>query len=599
MRRFALLLAPALLLPACDDDPGPAEPPAEFGGVYMLRYTLDNDLLEITCSARGTSNILQSGSTFTGTFEQTGECVSAAGSEDFSGTGLITNGSVSGDQVQFDVEECRFEGAVVGNPPNGGSGDVLCTFADDGLTFEMEGDWAVTRGVASVAISPDPIVVPVGQTVQLSVELLGPGGEQFADRSVVWESSQPNLVDVDERGVVSGLNPGMATVTATSVPVYPLEEAVAGEVEASTRIQFMSVEAGVAHTCGVSFGGVALCWGWNSDGQVGTGSFGGSELLPRRVDAGLRFQAVSPGYLHTCGVLEPEGGYCWGSNMGGALGDGSGQSTPTPVPVAGGQGLDEVVAGTYMSCGMESMGGRYCWGSNDSGQLGIGTVGGPDQPTPVEMSGHPLVFISVAKSPTGSGTHACGFHMNFFGEPNGHCWGQGVLGELGNGGTEDCGEPELVLGDLRFLAISAGFGHSCGITQDLEAYCWGYQISGALGTGVTEPAVQPTPVAVAGGLKFESISAGDHFTCAVDQGGQAWCWGWGGMGQLGNGLSLDRLEPTLVAGGLRFNSISTGSGYACGMATDGYAYCWGENGYGQLGTGDRQARATPTRVGLQ
>lgn len=596
----AFLIAPLLILASCDDDSGPAEPPAEFGGVYLLRYTLNNDPLEISCSATGTSTILQSGSTFTGTFAQTGECTSPVGSEDFSGEGLITNGSVSGTQVHFEVEECRFDGTVVGTPPNGGSGDVRCTFADDGLTFEMEGNWAVTEGVASVTISPDPVMLPVGESVQLSAALHGPDGGLLADRSVVWESSQPSVVEVDATGLVSAANPGTATVTATSVPIYPLEEPVSAEAGASARIRFVSIEAGVAHTCGLGGGGMAFCWGWNSDGQVGAGSVGGVELEPRLVSGGMTFRSVSPGFLHTCGIVEPEGGYCWGSNMGGALGDGSGQSTPTPVPISGGGGLDEVVAGTYMSCGMVSMGPRYCWGSNDSGQLGIGMVGGPDQPTPVEMTGAGgIVFISLTKSPSGGGTHACGFEINFSSEPNGRCWGQGVLGEIGNGDTQNCGDPELVLGGLQFVAISAGFGHSCGITPEGDAYCWGYQISGALGTGVTEPAVQTTPVPVAGGHKFESISAGDHFTCAVATDGKAWCWGWGGSNQLGNGQAVDRLEPALVAGGLTFESVSSGSGYACGMATDRYAYCWGANGFGQLGTGDQQARATPTRVGLQ
>jgi alpha-tubulin suppressor-like RCC1 family protein len=95
------------------------------------------------------------------------------------------------------------------------------------------------------------------------------------------------------------------------------------------------------------------------------------------------------------------------------------------------------------------------------------------------------------------------------------------------------------------------------------------------------------------------VSAGDHFTCGVATGGEAYCWGWGGSNQLGNGEAVDRLEPTPVAGGLVFTSISAGSGYACGMANSGRAYCWGANGRGQLGTGDQQGRATPTLVGLQ
>ena len=597
MRRFAFVLALAVLLPSCNDDSGPAGPVPDFAGTFLLRYTMGNAALEITCAARGTATVNQSGSTFTGTYEQTGECTGPGASEDFSGAGLITGGSVSGTRVQFDVEECRYQGTLVGNPANGASGDVHCSFSEDGFSFELDGDWAVTLGVASLTVSPDPLGIILDDTVHLSATLRGPDGEELAERAVTWESADPSIVTVDAAGRAERVGLGDVPITATSIPLYPLEEAVTGEVVAEGGLRFVSVETGVDHTCGVTTGGRALCWGWGADGQLGTGEQTFVAPLPVQVAGGFAFKSVSPGFLHTCGIREPEGGYCWGSNLGGALGDGTGQPSAVPVAIDGGGGFDEVVAGTYMSCAMESMGGRYCWGSNDSGQLGIGSIGGPNQLSPVEvLDAGGFTTWSVTRSPTGGGAHTCGLQMW---ENDLYCWGQGTLGELGNGGTEDHGTPQLVVGDLDFTSVSSGFGHSCGIAEGGDAYCWGYAISGALGTGSTEPVIQPTPVPVTGGIKFESVSAGDHFTCGVATGGEAYCWGWGGSNQLGNGEAVDRLEPTPVAGGLVFTSISAGSGYACGMANSGRAYCWGANGRGQLGTGDQQGRATPTLVGLQ
>jgi alpha-tubulin suppressor-like RCC1 family protein len=38
-----------------------------------------------------------------------------------------------------------------------------------------------------------------------------------------------------------------------------------------------------------------------------------------------------------------------------------------------------------------------------------------------------------------------------------------------------------------------------------------------------------------------------------------------------------------VSGGLQFQSISAGETFTCGVTTTGVAYCWGDNVYGQLG----------------
>jgi len=57
-----------------------------------------------------------------------------------------------------------------------------------------------------------------------------------------------------------------------------------------------------------------------------------------------------------------------------------------------------------------------------------------------------------------------------------------------------------------FATIAAGGASTCGIESGGSAYCWGYNDTGALGSGDTARAIV-VPVAVAGGLKFKSISA--------------------------------------------------------------------------------------------
>lgn len=60
-------------------------------------------------------------------------------------------------------------------------------------------------------ITNGALITPArGQTLQLNLEV---GAEDYA---VQWASSNPNIANVDENGLVSCLKTGMATVTATA-----------------------------------------------------------------------------------------------------------------------------------------------------------------------------------------------------------------------------------------------------------------------------------------------------------------------------------------------------------------------------------------------
>ena len=83
-------------------------------------------------------------------------------------------------------------------------------------------------------------------------------------------------------------------------------------------------------------GGVAHCWGWNLYGEVGDGTTT-QRLTPVAVAGGLPFSftVASLASFHTCGVTTGSVAYCWGYNYYGQLGDGTTTDRSTPVPVAG------------------------------------------------------------------------------------------------------------------------------------------------------------------------------------------------------------------------------------------------------------------------
>ena len=101
---------------------------------------------------------------------------------------------------------------------------------------------------------------------------------------------------------------------------------------------------------------------------------------------------------------------------------------------------------------------------------------------------------------------------------------------------------------------------------------------------------------ISGGLVFTTISSGPSHSCGLVTDGQAYCWGFNGSGQLGDGTVTNRLVPTAVLGGLTYSSIREGTDHTCARGTTGGAYCWGRNDTGALGDGTILPRRSPVGV---
>jgi len=259
------------------------------------------------------------------------------------------------------------------------------------------------------------------------------------------------------------------------------------------------------------------------------------------------------------------------------------------VAVAGWLTFAAVSAGGAHACRVTTAGAAYCWGLNGSGQLGNGTT--TNSPTPVAVSGG-LTFTQVSAG-AGSAYFTCGVTT----AGAAYCWGYNGYGQLGNGTTTTSSTPVAVAGGLTFAAVSAGLYQTCGVTTAGAAYCWGDNGGGGeRGNGTFTNST--TPVAVAGGLTFAAVSAGESFnTCGVTTAGTAYCWGLNLYGELGNGSFTISPTPVAVSGGLTFAAVSAGGAHACGVTTAGAAYCWGDKTSGELGNGGTPINTTtPVRV---
>lgn len=80
-------------------------------------------------------------------------------------------------------------------------------------------------------------------------------------------------------------------------------------------------------------------------------------------------------------------------------------------------------------------------------------------------------------------------------------------------------------------------------------------------------------------VRFRDIAAGGDMTAAVDTNGFLWTWGDNSDGQLGAGPSLERSDkPALAWTASRFLSVSTGGESAAAIDNVGQAWVWGAGG---------------------
>ena len=101
----------------------------------------------------------------------------------------------------------------------------------------------------------------------------------------------------------------------------------------------------------------------------------------------------------------------------------------------------------------------------------------------------------------------------------------------------------------------------------------GCERDGKLGNGTKVDSI--APVEVLASSKFQMISVGDAYACAITTDGSAVCWGLNGDGELGNNTFKSSSVPVTVAGSLRFSSVATNYSRTIGITTNGAAYTWG------------------------
>jgi alpha-tubulin suppressor-like RCC1 family protein len=339
-----------------------------------------------------------------------------------------------------------------------------------------------------------------------------------------------------------------------------------------------SISAGYAHTCAVEPNGTAWCWGDGGKLALGDGR-SAVQRWPQRVTTAHRFNQMATGGSFACGMTPDGTVLCWGTSEVAPR-----WPHPTPEPLAigtFGTGA-RLTAGRRHACVLDASGRASCWGWNVDGETGTGSSGIASSlvATPTAVLGdHRFLSISAGSNFT-CGVIASGRLL---------CWGNNVDGVLGDQTAERCGDvnpvpcsarPVEVKAPEPMRHVSSGTSHACSVSASGTVYCWGANDHGQLGH-VGPPVGVPQRVTVNGSQPFRTVESGGIETCAITTTNALYCWGADYRSTRVSGLSREDVQPRHVANGIR--SVAMGQLHSCLVTTDDLVRCWGDTIMGAFG----------------
>lgn len=353
----------------------------------------------------------------------------------------------------------------------------------------------------------------------------------------------------------------------------------------------VQVVVGSGFTCALRAKGTVLCWGFNSQGQLGDlGPFGSTTPKPLQgVDDAIQLSILARG----CARRRDRSLSCWGANYDGLFGSlplTDNYETFRPSVIPQGKSTAEVLAEgatCYLGptgrvsaqgaiCIRDLQGLSGCWGGAQPYSQTAG-IGGPHDFVlqPVDLGIDRIKNLVACQESSGCAVSA------------GHdllCWGE--LSSLGIRGPLyprfSMSPPQTIASNV-YGADYNGRNAACVVDLTHHARCFG---SWAAATGFE----------LGGGI--EQIALGTNHLCALRQDGTVGCWGDSEHGRLGGG-AFHGTDPVLHVSGIDDAielSTSAFSDHTCALRRNGDVLCWGDNHYGQLGDGTVEDRAVPVKV---
>jgi alpha-tubulin suppressor-like RCC1 family protein len=474
-----------------------------------------------------------------------------------------------------------------------------------------------------------PTLVTVG-TAATDVEFMNVGYEQSCAITTggalyCWGQGSHSIYGAGSLGNGSGANNTIPTL-------------VTGMTSGVT-----AVSTGYNNSCAIKDGGV-YCWGTGQNyilgrnpGVIKLDNALTPEALPAPLDSGV--EKISLRWSHACAIKTGGVAYCWGANTQGQLGLGTVTTGSLPVQLNGYGPIADVWAGSHGTCFKNSLGDVYCMGNNndmeikspatdieeditempefknashmiysyvlcgivsgnlkchgrnDYGSLGINVAGSI-------LKGTSQTVIGAEADVTWVSSNQEGDFVCFIRDGQVYCTGYGGMGNLGDGYDPAVSTPVLgngFSGTGGASVLSIGGYHVCGLFNG-GVKCWGDNTYYRSGNLLTDMLYQvPTDVKnLSSGVV--SLAIGAEGSCALTSAGAVKCWGTGNFRGTGSTTaSGNPTTPTGMTSGVTQIASNAGATMVCALKS-GEVYCWGSNEYGGVGNGTTTVQNTPYKI---
>jgi alpha-tubulin suppressor-like RCC1 family protein len=449
--------------------------------------------------------------------------------------------------------------------------------------------------ITAITFGRDTATLLLDESLSTAIVVTNSHLKPASNAVVTYSSSSPAVATVDANGRILTFAVGSATITATVEALH--SDINIAVVPQFTSIATGSQHTcGISGTRRLYCWGSDIDGnlGVGTSSSDCTAQIGGRcSLFPIPVTGAERFVSVTAGEFHTCALTSAGAAYCWGGNYYGQVGNGAvGGKVTVPTPVTGAHTFSSITAARMHTCGIDTAGDTWCWGWDSWGQLGAGVTGAdrcsffssnePCSGTPLKVVGN-VHFVEVM----GWQETSCGRDVS----GAVYCWGGFAGGTDGTdcqaGQRTDCTRiPLLQVGGTTFKKLGMGGVYRCGQKVDDVIWCWGYDYNGTFGNGIAYTASPDTLIRAAGGKSYSQVTFGYVHICGLNS-GSVECWGSNHDGQAGGPIGTDRYTPGPVSGGITFASVTSAAPAStnCGISTAGRAYCWGFGQLGNLGNG--------------